>query len=492
MQKTMTATFAPVPSRDIRSYDESCDVLVLGFGCAGAAAAFEAVTADADTLVLDRTSAVGGSSAVSGGEVYLGGGTAVQRACGFADTAEQMYKFLLAALGPHADEPRVAAYSDGSVELFDWLVARGVPFGSTLWDAPTWVPSSDAGLMWMGENSWPYNELATPAPRGHRPAHAGECGWLLMRELMRATRQAGARIAEDTRATALIVDGAAVVGVTARVYGEQRTFRARRAVVLATGGFVDNDELLHRHAPSLLGHGKVSDGLDDGSGLQMAMAAGGAVRRMASVQTALSVVPSMIANGMLVNALGQRFINEDTYPGLVSHAAVHRQPAPAWVIIDEEGFESIPRRDRWGVQPTLVAEHFGELEDAMGMPRGALAATLTEYNRHAADRHDPYFHKSARFLRALRPPYAAIDTRTSMRREPGNAPQTGAVGFTLGGLDTDLDGQVRDQCGDPIPGLFAAGRVSAGMHGAGYISGTSLGDGIFAGRRAGRRAAAAR
>jgi 3-oxo-5alpha-steroid 4-dehydrogenase len=488
----MSAAFAPVPSSDIRGYDETCDVLVVGFGCAGAAAAYESATAGADTLVLDRTSAVGGSSAMSGGEIYLGGGTAVQRACGVTDTPEEMYKFLVAALGPHADEARLAAYCDGSLELFDWLAARGVPFGTTLWDSPAWVPSNDAGLMWMGENSWPYNELARPAPRGHRPAHPGECGWLLMRELMGATRAAGARIAEDSRAAALIVDGRAVVGVTARVYGEQRTFRARRGVVVATGGFVDNDDMLRQHAPCLLGHGKVSDGLDDGSGLQMAVAAGAAVRRMASVQTALSIVPSMIANGMLVNALGQRFINEDTYPGLVSQAAVHRQPAPAWVIIDEEGFDSIPRRDRWGVQPTLVAEDFGELEDATNMPRGALATTVTEYNRHAADGHDPYFHKAARFLRPLRAPYAAIDTRTSMRRERGDAAQTGAVGFTLGGLDTDLDGRVRDQCGDPIPGLFAAGRVSVGMHGAGYISGTSLGDGLFFGRRAGRCAATAR
>ncbi|MEO9139994.1 MAG: FAD-dependent oxidoreductase [Jatrophihabitans sp.] len=484
----MPAEPTPVDARDVRNYDDTCDVLVLGFGCAGAAAAWEAASAGADTLILERTSESGGSSAVSGGEVYLGGGTSVQQACGFDDDAEQMTKFLLAALGPHADKDRIAAYCEGSVELFDWLVARGVPFGSRLWDSPTWVPSDDSGLMWMGENSWPYCDLAVPAPRGHRPAQAGECGWLLMRELMKATHEAGVRVAADSRAISLIVDDGAVVGVVARVYGEQRIVRARRAVIVATGGFVDNPDMVSRHAPSLLGHGAVSDGLDDGSGIVMSTAAGAAVRRMASVQTALSLVPAMMANGMIVNGLGRRFINEDTYPGLVSHAAVHTQPAPAWVVIDEQGFESIPRRDRWGVRPTLVDDDFGALERSMGVPEGALAATVREYNAHAAHGLDPYFHKAARYLQPLQPPYAVIDTRTSMRREPGVGPQTGAVGFTLGGLDTDLDGRVQTWTGEAIPGLYAAGRASAAMHGNGYISGTSLGDGMFFGRRAGQSA----
>src|SRR3954449_11658315 len=88
----------------------TCDVLIVGYGAAGACAAIEAAEAGASVVVLERASAPGGSSALSGGEIYLGGGTAAQQACGFDDTAAAMYAFLVAALGPHADEEKLRLY----------------------------------------------------------------------------------------------------------------------------------------------------------------------------------------------------------------------------------------------------------------------------------------------------------------------------------------------------------------------------------------------
>ena len=125
------------------------------------------------------------------------------------------------------------------------------------------------------------------------------------------------------------------------------------------------------------------------------------------------------------------------------------------------------------------------------MPPGALASTVETYNRFAGRGEDPHFHKDPRWLRPLQPPFAAMDARLGFA--PGDRGSagagTGAAGFTLGGLDTTVDGQVRGVDGTTIAGLYAAGRASAGVHGAGYISGTSLGDGTFFGRRAGRAAA---
>lgn len=477
----------PVPADRVASYVAEADVLVVGFGCAGAAAAYEAASAGADVLVLERASGPGGSSAQSGGELYLGGGTRIQQACGFEDDADTMFAYLRAALGPHADEEKLRLYCDGSVEHFEWFVARGVRFAESMYDAPSWMPPTRDGLMWLGENAWPYDTIARPVPRGHRPATESWAGHTVMDALVSSCTEAGVRTETDTRAVALIVEDGRVVGVTARRYGEDVAYRARRGVVLTTGGFVDDEQMLADHAPVLLGHGKVSDGLDDGSGIKMAMALGAAVRRMSVVEAAYTALPAMTCRGMLVNALGRRFVNEDVYPGVFSHAALH-QPGPCWVILDEEGLESVPARDLWGVRATYAAETLAELEAELGLPAGSLEETVATYNRHAADGADPYFHKAARWLRPLVGPFAAVDPRLGFGATGSSPSGTGFSGFTLGGLHTTVDGEVLSVSGEAVPGLYAAGRATSGIHGEGYVSGTSLGDGTFFGRRAGRAA----
>jgi 3-oxo-5alpha-steroid 4-dehydrogenase len=205
----------------------------------------------------------------------------------------------------------------------------------------------------------------------------------------------------------------------------------------------------------------------------------------------LTIVPELAARGVVVNALGRRFVNEDVYPGLISQAAVLHQPGPYWVIVDEQAFEAVPPEARWGAQPRFVAQTLDELAELCGMPSGSLTETVETYNAWAGNGEDPYFHKDAMWLCPLRSPFAALDPRMgySSKNFESSAPSTGAAGFTIGGLHTTVDGAVIDVRGRPIPGLFAAGRASAGLHGAGYISGTSLGDGTFFGRRAGRAAA---
>lgn len=478
----------PVDAASIGTYDETCDVLVVGFGAAGGCAAYEAATAGADVLVIERASGPGGASALSGGEVYLGGGTKLQEECGFTDTPEQMKAFLLAALGPDCDEEKVSAYCDASVEHYDWLVARGIPFTASVWDAPTWVPPSEDGLMWLGEAAHPFPDHAVPVPRGHRPTVNDFGGWLLMDKLKEAATAAGARTKTDTVAERLVVQDGRVVGVVARHFGEQVTIRSR-SVVLTTGGFVDDDEMLRQHAPQLVGHDKVSCGGEDGSGIRMAQAVGAAVRHMSAGQVAITLIPGMAARGMVVNGQGQRFINEDCYPGRIGQAALFRQGLHCWVVLDEKGYEEVPENERWGVRPHLVAATVAELEAEMGIPTGALQKTVELYNEHARSGEDPLFHKRPQFVRPLEPPYAAIDPKRCFRG-PNDPPGSGAAVFTLGGLRTTVDGHVLDLDGVPIPGLYAAGRATSGLASWGYVSGTSLGDGTYFGRRAGITAAA--
>jgi 3-oxo-5alpha-steroid 4-dehydrogenase len=184
--------------------------------------------------------------------------------------------------------------------------------------------------------------------------------------------------------------------------------------------------------------------------------------------------------GMLVNGHGQRFINEDTYYGRVGQEVLFRQQGEAYLIVDEALYEVT----RAGLQASWVCESAEDLEGEIGLPEGSLVATLDLYNRHAANGTDPVFNKGGAFVRPLVPPLGAYDLRVAN-------PAAYYATFTLGGLVTSVDGAVLTVGGTSIPGLFAAGRTTSGIASFGYVSGVSLGDGTFFGRRAGRAAGVA-
>jgi 3-oxo-5alpha-steroid 4-dehydrogenase len=269
-----------------------------------------------------------------------------------------------------------------------------------------------------------------------------------------------------------------VVGAVATRYGEKVAVKAHRGVVLTAGGFIWNDEMLKRHAPTLLlGTWKVGTEADDGRGIEMAQAIGARVKNMHAGEVSLPIIPPrQLTEGIIVDGAGQRFINEDTYMGRVGQAALYERDATCFLVIDEAGY-----KPNWmGLEASWVCETVDELEAEIGLPVGSLEATLALYNRHAGLSADPVFHKRAERVRPLIPPLGAFDLRR------GSAPY---APFTLGGLETTVSGQVLDLSGVAIPGLFAAGRCTSGICSFGYASGLSLGDSTLFGRFAGTAAA---
>ncbi len=467
--------------KTITRWDTEADVVVVGLGIAGAAAALEASRAGAETVVLERAGGGGGTSSMSGGVLYLGGGTALQKACGFEDSAEEMFKYLMAACGPSPDEAKMRLYCDGSVELYDWIVAQGVPFKETHYLGCSGEPPTDDGLVFSGsERHHPFCDIAVPAPRGHVPKIEHQGGPLLMQKLCEAVDASPAEVHTNTRCTALVqeADGH-VIGVLAEHFGQETAIRARRGVILTTGGFVLNDEMMRQHAPGGLKCSvRVAAEGDDGSGIRLGVAAGAATLHMDAVSISLPATqPWGLKRGILVNAQGQRFINEDTYYGRLGEWALFHHEGRAWLVVDDEVFEK-PDYPR---ELAAVGETPAELEAELGLPPGSLEATLALYNRHAEKREDPVFHKLPEYVKPLtKPPFGAFDCTVE---------DSLYAAFTLGGLHTDPDGHVLDPAGDPIPGLFGAGRATSGLSVGSYSSGLSLGDGAFFGRRAGRCAA---
>lgn len=468
---------------EIERFDDEVDVLVVGLGCAGAAATLEAAAAGAETLVLERGGAGGGTSAMSGGVLYLGGGTALQKACGFDDSPDEMFRYLMASSGTSPDPAKMRLYCDGSVEHYEWLVAQGVPFKPVFYDGVSGEPPTDDGLVWSGsERVHPFKDLALPAPRGHVVQNPHQAGPKLMQQLCQAVDRSPARVAANHRCTALVQqrDGR-VVGAVAQSFGEERVIRARRGVILTTGGFINDDAMIAAHQPltrkCIM---RVGAEGDDGSGIRLGVAAGAATLHMDAASISLPVTqPWGLKRGILVNAQGQRFIGEDTYYGRLGEWALFHHEGRAWLIVDDEVFEkpSYPPRELAAAGDTPA-----ELEKELSLPPGSLESTLALYNRHAKNGEDPVFHKIPEYVKPLTtPPYGAFDctVETSLY-----------AAFTLGGLHTDPDGRVLDPEGAPIPGLFGAGRSTSGLSVGSYSSGLSLGDGSFFGRRAGRRAAA--
>jgi 3-oxo-5alpha-steroid 4-dehydrogenase len=478
----------PVPAASITSWDHEADVVIAGYGIAGAAAAVEASRNGADVLVLERTGSWGGAAAMAGGFIYLGGGTPLQKACGFDDSVDNMAAFLNAAMGPGADEDRIADYCEGSVEHFQWLVDCNVPFKAEFFGEPGWEPMGDQGLMYSGgENSYPFNTIATPAPRGHLPQMSNKkqgeasAGYMLMKPLVDSATAAGANALFDVRVQSLVVEAdGRVAGIRARRYGTEVTIRARRGVILATGSFAYNDAMVAQYAPRIAGRPAASIEQHDGQAIRMAQALGADLAHMDATEVAIFIDPQQLARGILVNGRGQRFVSEDTYPGRVGQLTLYHQDNTAYLIIDgeaqEEAMASLTPQLMMR-PPTWVCDSVADLEAEMGLAPGCLQGTVAAYNDAAARGEDPLLHKKPQWLRPIGSPVGAIDLRES----------TG--GFTLGGLQTTLDGEVLHVSGEPIPGLYAAGRSTAGLAAWGYASGISLGDGSFYGRRAGRRAA---
>ncbi|MEN8161745.1 MAG: FAD-dependent oxidoreductase, partial [Myxococcota bacterium] len=429
---------------EIDRFDDEVDVAVVGLGCAGAAVAIEAAETGARTLVLERASGGGGTSALSGGVLYLGGGTRLQQACGFEDTPEAMFAYLMASVGDSPDEAKTRLYCEGSAAHCDWVVAQGVPFKETFYHGVSGEPPTDDGLVWSGsERCHPFCELAAPAPRGHVPQHPHQTGHVLMKHLIEATRKSGARIEGDARVTELVLDAdGAVVGVVANRFGDEQRFRVRGGVVLTTGGFVHADDMLERFVPRAL-RCKVRVGAegDDGSGIRLGVAAGAATLHMDKASISLPITqPWGLKRGVLVNAHGQRFINEDAYYGQLGEAALFREDGRVWLIVDDEIFEEPDYLKR----VAATGETPAELEQELGLPAGSLEATLAVYNRHAQEGEDPVFEKRAEYLKPLAtPPYGAFDCTVE---------KAIYAAFTLGGLATDVDGRVLDPEDIAIPG----------------------------------------
>ncbi|WP_330255036.1 FAD-binding protein [Nocardia sp. NBC_00565] len=517
------------------------DVVVVGFGGAGACAAIAAADAGASVLVLDRFYG-GGSTVHSGGVVYAGGATTVQREAGVTDSAEAMFAYLSHEVGDAVAESTLRRFVDGSPEMIEWLSQQGVPFEGSLCPYKTSYPTNRHYLYYSGNEQVPsYADDAAPAPRGHRVRAKNFSGAAFYGILRDSALRKGVTFRPLAEVCRLIIEDGAVVGVEfdaprgsglgrvhrirteiatkaevwhpplgdrlmAKVVAAQRRqstrqqVRARGGVVLSTGGFGQNKELVRRYAPAWTEVSPLAAGGDDGSALRLGAQVDAATSHLNKMSGWKFISPpSAFIEGVAVSMDGNRFANEQLYGATMSEPLVERHGGRGFLILDAQAWRMARRQARSQSaffqipQCLYIFSSFGHrkaatpaaLAAACGVDPDGLAATITQYNQAIEAGRPDQFGKKDEYRRALnRGPYFAVDLA------PNISPAYPFPFITLGGLAVEEEtGAVRKAAGGSLAGLYAAGRAAVGICSNSYISGLSLADAVFSGRRAGEHAA---
>ncbi len=486
------------------AWDIEADVVVIGAGGAGTTAAIEAARAGASVVVFEKASAKGGNTAHSGGVAYLGGGTDLQKAHGFEDTADNMFEYLKLQMGPTADQERLRFFCDNSVEHYNWLVNEGVVFGEEYFPGKVVQPPADEGGLSYTDNqeNSPYSELINPTPRGHMSPGAG-AGFY--RPLGEAADALPIQWNFNTRGERLIVDGDRVVGIVVQTgIGDPASptddgtpadatptaestllnVKANKGVILTTGGFQFNQEMLAVHAPRFLdGYGLGGPHLgDDGSGIKMAAAAGGETFNM-NYGSPWNFIysPGELCKGILVNSSGRRFIAETLYGEDIGNAVFDSADGVGVLVMDSAIHQQAVDAGAMLAEPIATADTLDELADMIGVNVEVFINEVAFYNEQAAGGFDPIYGKHAEYLQPIEQgPFMAYNYGVSK----------GIPFITLGGLRSDINCNVINQWGETIPGLYSAGRTSPGISQESYVSGSALSDCTFWGRVAGKAVAA--
>lgn len=527
------------------AWTEEADVVVVGWGAAGACAAIEARAQGASVIVVDRFEG-GGASALSGGVVYAGGGTPYQRQAGFEDPPQAMFDYLRLELRGVVGDETLWRFCRDSAANLAWLEQQGARFDATMPPHKTSYPPDGCYLYYSGNEVVPaYRGEHAPAPRGHRTLARGQAGATLYAALQAATLAAGAKAVTQSCVRRLVRERGTgrVLGVEIwqlppghpetrrhaalnakanrwrnwraaaaerwrrkaagieRECAAARLVRAERGVVLATGGFVFNRAMIKQHAPQYARGWKNGHAGCDGSGIRLGLSTGAASAHLGTVSAWRFITPPYSwPRGIVVNARGERFCNEQVYGATLGHAIVEEQGGKAWLIFDaalrRRALKECLFGRLWAFQalPAMALMLFGArkagslegLAAAIGADPAALRRSVERYNAAARGEGADELGKSADMCQALGPaPYFALDLSIGSALLP-------LATITLGGLRVnEADGHVRDDEGRDIPGLYAAGRTAVGIASARYISGLSLADCVFSGRRAGAAAASA-
>ncbi len=485
------------------------DVVVVGAGGAGMTAAITAAAEGKSVVILESQSMVGGNSVRATGGMNAGK-TVYQDENEFGESAG-VEKTLKTAAEKYADNETItalaktvseqwAAYQANPTGYFDSveLMELDTMIGGKGINDPELVEtlcanSADA-IDWLDEHGITLHNVSSfggaSVKRIHRPVNAEgktvSVGSYMIPLLQENCEKAGVKMMLDTTATEILTDAnGAAVGVKATgASGETVTVNAK-AVVLATGGFGANLDMVVKYKPELKGFMTTNAPGIQGQGIEMAQAIGAATVDMDQIQihptveanTAALITEGLRGDGaILINEEGQRFIDEVGTRDVVSAAEIAQTGSYSWLVVDQamaDASSVIQGYIKKGY--TVTGSTYEELGKAMGVDAAAFAETMEKWNGYVEAKNDPDFGRTS-FANPLNTaPYYAVKV-------------TAGVHHTMGGLKINANTEVLNEKGEVIPGLFAAGEVAGGVHGANRLGGNAVADFTVFGRIAGAAA----
>ena len=541
------------------NWDYDTDVVVIGFGAAGASAAIEARERRLRVIAIDRAEG-GGATELSGGVVYAGGGTRVQMDVGEDDSPQAMFDYLKLETQRVVSDETLMKFCEDSADNIDWLMRHGVRFSGPVWKKKTSYPNVGY-FLYHSDNSllpW-YRAVSKPAARGHRGVitkgrSATNLRGSLTRPMTASALELGVKLHRKTEARQLVTNHSGrVIGIKAlqlaadsaayRLHGKylrraeriskvypfflpggslsrrlsrhyaakaakieakeriERFIRARKGVVLAAGGFIFNRPMVEHHCPKYRPGMPLGTTADDGTGIRLGQSVGGATDRMERGTAWRFINPPLAwSQGIIVNRKGERYVNESCYGATIGDAMVERNDGMGWLVLDNKLVrkawkQSAPHKVlpfQWqlaALNMLLGKKKFATIDELavnMRFDKDTIAATIEKYNRVACGETADPFGKEPEDVPGLEAPFHVIDISLGSRLLP-------CMVLTMGGLVPDeKTGQVLRENGDVIDGLYVAGRTAVGIPSHLYMSGLSIADCVFSGRRAGRHAGSGR
>ena len=439
--------------------DINVDVAVIGAGGAGLSAAVEAANLGANVVVVEKMAMVGGNTIRAAGGLNAAT-TALQQAKGIDDSLEIAYYDTMKG-GHWLNDPElVRTLVKGAPESVEWLLALGANL-------------RDVGMM----------AGATKA-RTHRPAGGDFVGPEVVKTLFNAAKDRKVDVRTNTTATKILTNKKGeVIGLTVKDKTGTYTINAK-AVVNAAGGFGANNDLVASYVPRLKGFATTNAPGVTGDGIKLAEKIGADLVQMDQIQTHPTVVPqvgTMITeavrgNGaVLINKEGKRFFNELNTRDAVSAAILKQKDGVAYLFFDSDMQKSLKATNKYITKPfCLNGETMGDIAKAMGVDAKVLQASLDAYKAGKAAGKDAF-------------------GRANMPRDLDKGPFyaimiTPAVHHTMGGIHIDPKAQVYNTKGQIIPGFYAAGEITGGVHGGNRLGGNAQADIVTFGRIAGQQA----
>ena len=455
MKKTILASMLAVMMATPAFAAESTDIVIIGSGGAGLSSAITATEKGAKVIVLEKMAYFGGNSNRSEGEMNAAG-TKQQKAHGITDDTPERFAADTIRGGHGLNDPAlVKALTENAASAEEWLLDLGAHFCHR-----------------MGRGG------GQTRARGHGPCNGSPVGIEIMRVLGERADKDHIDMRLNNRVTKILMKNGKVSGVQVKTPKGMETINAK-AVILATGGFGANHKMVEKYRPELKGFSTTNHPGATGDGIILAQQVGAGLTDIEQIQIHPTVIKkngaliseSMRARGgFLLNKNGKRFTNELLTRDVVSANELKQPGGIAYLVIDNSIYSKNKMAQNYTAEKLMTkCDTIADVAKLIGVDEKVVQASFDQYHKAFDNKKDDLFGRPEMLIRMDQAPYFVAEV-------------TPGIHHTMGGVKIDPQAEVLTPEKKPIPGLFAAGEVTGGVHGGNRIGGNAVADIITFGR----------